>query len=525
MNEETILGIDLGTTRCAVAYINTHGKPEIIPNLEGERITPSVISFEEDGTPIVGEEALNQAVIYPERVVRFIKREMGNPSYQYKLDGKEYMPEVLSALILKKLKSDAEKRLGKDINKAVITVPAYFKDAQREATRQAADIAGLELIRILNEPTAAALAYGLDKEENQTILVYDFGGGTFDVTIMAFNNHEFKVIATDGDHQLGGSDIDKILLDYLAEDFLDVHGVDLRDQPHTLQDLWDKAEVAKKDLTMRTSTKLALALGDKTLSINLDRDDFNDLIEGLIDKTKQIMAKVIQDAKMDWSNIDKILLVGGSSRIPVVREMIQEVTGKEPVKDINPDECVALGAAIQTAVSAESTTSKSEEQSSENNSKPVIKSADGEVIDLRVVDVASHSLGIKAKASSESQYINSIIIPRLTPIPCEMTKVYMTSEDNQTRVEFDVLQGEDEDPRSPNVDRIGKAGLRNLPPHKVGELMIEVTLKYNADGIIEVIAREQKSGQVSRESIMQKSGNLAQDIVEAEKKKVAEIDL
>ena len=525
MSEEIIVGIDLGTTFSAIAYVNSYGKPEIIPNLEGERTTPSVIFFEEDdGTPIVGQTAFNQAITNPERTVRFVKRQMGNPSFRFNVDGEDYLPETLSAIILKKLKNDAEERLGKEIKRAVISVPAYFKDAQREATKQAAEIAGLEVIRIINGPTAAALAYGLDKEEDQTILIYDFGGGTFDVTILKVAGREFTVLATDGDPQLGGSDVDAVLVKYLAEDFKEVHNIDLREHPHTNQDLWQKAEITKKDVGLKNSVKIVLSHGEKTARLDLDRDDFEDLIEDLINKTETYMEKVIEDAKMDWSDIDKIILVGGSSRIPAVQKMIKRVTGKEPVKDTNPDECVALGAAIQAVVATKETPKDSNVKKSTEET-PYLKSDKGEIIDLVINEVASHSLGIRVKSAQTGKYINSIIIPRLTQIPCEKTKIYGTSEDNQSRVEFDVLQGEDEDPRSPDVDRIGKAGLKNLPSHKAGELKIEVTLKYTADGIIEVVTREQMSGQVSRESIMQKSGILADDIVEASKQKLEAMEI
>jgi molecular chaperone DnaK len=524
MSEEVIVGIDLGTTFSAIAYINSYGKPEIIPNLEGERTTPSVIFFEEDGTPIVGQIAFNQAITNPERTVRFVKRDMGNPSFRFNVDGKDYLPETLSAIILKKLKNDAEERLGKEIKKAVISVPAYFKDAQREATKQAAEIASLEVVRIINEPTAAALAYGLDKEEDQTILIYDFGGGTFDVTILRVTGREFTVLATDGDPQLGGSDVDALLVKYLAEDFREVHDVDLRDQPHTHHDLWQKAEITKKDVGLRPSVKVVLSHGGNTASVNLDRDDFEDLIEDLINKTETYMEKVIQDANLDWSEIDKIILVGGSSRIPAVQKMIKRVTGKEPVKDTNPDECVALGAAIQAVVSTKDSPSESNEKKT-NQKEPELKSEKGETIDIIINEVASHSLGIRAKSAQTGKYVNSIIIPRLTQIPCEKTKIYGTYEDNQSRVEFDVLQGEEDDPHSPNVDRIGKAGLKNLPPHKAGELKIEVTLKYTADGTIEVVTREQMSGQVSRESIMQKSNILSDEIVALEKQQLETMEI
>jgi molecular chaperone DnaK len=504
LSEEVIVGIDLGTTFSAIAYVNAYGKPEVIPNREGDRTTPSVIFFEPDGTPIVGKEARHQALVDPRRAVRFIKREMGNPSFRFNVNGQDYFPEDLSALILKKLKADAEAYLGKPVKKAVISVPAYFKDAQRECTRQAGKIAGLVVIRIINEPTAAALAYGLDKAEgNQTILVYDFGGGTFDVTVMRVEGQRFTILATDGDSHLGGKDIDERLVDYFAEEFMRAYWMDLRQEPHTLQDLWDKAEIAKKDLSFRNQLAVTLATGDKALRVDIDRELFDELTHDLIARTEACMQRVIQSAGLTWDQIDTILLAGGSSRIPAVKEMIKRVTGKDAARNMNPDECVAMGAAIQAVVSM---MEKGEQES------PLEGAAD-----IVVQDVASHSLGVKALSSDKTRYVNSIIIPKHTPIPCERTRTYVTGEDNQPRVEIEVLQGEDEDPNSPNVQLIGKAGLRNLPPHKAGELVIEITLRYDADGVIEVVAKELKSGQKTREVVMQKTNILSEDVLEERK--------
>lgn len=508
--EETIVGIDLGTTFSALAFINQYGKPEIIPNREGERTTPSVIFFDEGGSPIVGSEARNQAIIDPRRTVRFVKREMGNPSFRFNIDGKDYFPEDLSAMILRKLKNDAEAFLGKEINKAVISVPAYFKDAQREATRQAGQIAGLEVVRILNEPTAAALSYGLDKAAgDQTILVYDFGGGTFDVTIMAIKGNEFNILATDGDAKLGGKDIDGRLVEYFAEEFLKEHGIDLRTEPHTHQDLWDKAEIAKKDLSFRNNLAVTLSAGGKTLRIDIDQDKFIELIEDLIKLTEDCMVRVMKAANLDWREIDIILLAGGSSRIPAVREMIKRISEKDAAKDINPDECVAMGGAIQAIITTI-------EKEGDSTATPLSGG-----VDIVVQDVAAHSLGVKALSPDLNKYINSIIIHRFTTIPCEKTRMYATSEDNQNKVEIEVLQGEDEDPRSPEVNLVGKVQLKNLPPHKAGELKIEVTLRYNVDGVIEVVAKELKSGQMIREVVMQKAGELSSDIL-TEKRELLE---
>jgi molecular chaperone DnaK len=502
MNEEIIVGIDLGTTFSAISYVNQYGKPEIISNREGERTTPSVIYFEDDGNPIVGTIARNQAIISPRRTVRFIKREMGNSSFRCNIDGKDFFPEVLSAIILKKLKRDAEEALGREIFKAVISVPAYFKDAQREATKQAGKIAGLEVVRILNEPTAAALAYGLHSgNSEQVILVYDFGGGTFDVTIMKIKEKEFTILGTDGHSQLGGKDIDARLVEHFAEEFQREHSIDLRIEPHTLQDLWDKAEIAKKDLSFRNNIMVTLAAGDKTLRVDLERDHFDVLIEDIIQQTEDCMKKVIQSANLAWDDIDTILLAGGSSRVPAVREMIKRVTGKDVAKDMNPDECVALGAAIQAVV-----------VTMEKEGIDKIPPLEG-AVDIVIHDVASHSLGVKALSPDHKKYINSIIIPRLTPIPCQKSRSYATSEDDQKHVLIEVLQGEDEDPRSPEVHLVGKAGLKDLPSHLAGELVIEITISYTLDGLIEVVAKELKSGKTTREVVMQKSGVLRDDIL------------
>lgn len=516
MIDEIIVGIDLGTTFSAIAYVNQHGKPEIIPPREGgdARTTPSVIYFDEDGNPIIGMEARNQAMVEPRRTVRFVKREMGNSSYRFNVDGKEYLPEDLSAHILKKLKSDAEATLNREIKKAVISVPAYFKDAQREATRQAGEIAGLEVIRIVNEPTAAALAYGMEKVEgSQTILVYDFGGGTFDVTLMNVRGQEFTIIASDGDAQLGGKDIDARLVEYFSEEFLSEHGIDLRLEPHTHHELWDRAEKAKKDLALRDNLQVILAVGEKTLRVDIDREQFLERIGDLIQQTEACMNRVIKASGMSWEQVDKILLAGGSSRIAAVKEMIKRVTGKEAARDMNPDECVAMGAAIQAVVAT-----------IEKEGVGAAPPLEGGV-DIVVHDVASHSLGVKALSSDLKAYINSIIIPRFTQIPCTRTKIYTTNEDNQERVEIEVLQGEDENPRSPEIHLIGKTGLRNLPQHNAGELLIEVTLSYNADGVIEVVAKELKSGQMNREVVMKKAGTLSPEMIEERKEELDRVNV
>jgi molecular chaperone DnaK len=500
-DEQIIVGIDLGTTFSAIAYVDQYGKPVVIANREGHRTTPSVIYFDGEN-PIVGIEASRMAVIEPKRTVECIKREMGNSSYRFNVDGKDYFPEDLSAMILRKLKIDAEAVLGHSVEKAVISVPAYFKDSQREATKQAGKIAGLDVIRILNEPTAAALAYGLDKGMgSQVILVYDFGGGTFDVTLMKVENREFTILATDGESKLGGRDIDARLVDWLAEEVLRERGVDLRLDPRAKQDLWDKAEIAKKELSSREGVSPVLMVGDKPLRVDLDRASFEEMIQDLIQRTRECMVRALAAANLTWSGVDTILLAGGSSRIPAVKSMIAVVAGKDAARDMNPDECVAMGAAIQGVVSV-----------TESAGAAAAPSLVGGA-DIVVRDVTSHSLGVRALSADRKKYVNSILIPRNTLIPCERKKTFATNEDNQSRVEIEVLQGDDEDPRSPEVQLIGKAGLKNLPPHKAGDLVIEVSLKYDIDGVIEVAASELMSGQTVREVVMQKSGLLSEDIL------------
>ncbi|TCS94269.1 Hsp70 family protein [Hazenella coriacea] len=508
MSHDLVVGIDLGTTFSAIAYINSYGKSEIIPNREGERTTPSMIFFEHDGTPVVGREARNLAMTDPTRVVQFLKREMGNPSYRFNIDGRDYFPEDLSAMLLKKLKNDAEEYLGKEIKKVVISVPAYFKDAQRECTKQAGQIAGLEVLRIINEPTAAALAYGMGRSEHskQYVMVYDFGGGTFDVTLMKINGNRFEILATIGDSHLGGKDVDEGIVNYLAQEFIDTYGIDLRKDRRSRQDLWDKAEIAKRDLSFRNQLALTLVHKDQALRVDLDRQSFGELIHDVVTKTEDYMNKVLEATQLEWKDVDTILLAGGSSRIPVVQDMIKRVTGKEAARTLNPDECVAMGAAIQSFILTEDEC----ENRVSNELTDTLKR-------LVIKDIASHSLGVKALTADQSSFVNSIIIPRYTTLPVERTRYYATSEDNQQKVEIEVLQGEHEDPNSPEIDLIGRVQITDLPPHKAGELVIEVTLKYDLNGVIEVVATEQKSGKVIREVVMQKSGSLSKEIIEERK--------
>ena len=330
---------------------------------------------------------------------------------------------------------------------------------------------------------------------------------------MEIKGKEFNILASGGDAQLGGKDIDGLLVEYFAEEFLREHTVDLRTEAYTHQDLWEKAEIAKKDLSFRNSVTPILSLEDKTLRVDLDRETFDDLIEDVVQQTEDCLQSVIKSAGLDWSSINTVLLAGGSSRIPAVKEMIERVTGKAATRDMNPDECVAMGASIQAILAIQ-----------EKDGKTSTNDVEG-ISDIVVHDIATHSLGVKALASDHKTYINSIIIPKFTRIPCEKAKIYATGEDNQKKVEIEILQGEDENPKSPEVEFIGKAGLKNLPPHKAGDLLIEVTLKYNADGVIEVVAKELQSGQTNREIVMQKASGLSDEIIEEKRKILTEHDL
>ncbi len=486
-----VIGIDLGTTNSCVAVLEG-GDPVVITNSEGARTTPSVVSFSKNGERLVGETAKRQAVTNPERTIASIKRHMGE-NYTVTIDGKNYTPQDISAMTLSKLKADAEAYLGGPVTEAVITVPAYFTDSQKQATKDAGRIAGLDVKRIINEPTAAALAYGLDKEDtNQKVLVYDLGGGTFDVSVMELGDGVFEVLATNGNNKLGGDDFDEKLLNYMADEFAKENGIDLRQDKMALQRLKEAAEKAKKELSSATTTNVNLPFitvnqnGPLHMNMDITRAKFDQLTEDLVNATIEPMRKAMADAGVTNNDIAKVILVGGSTRIPAVQEAVKRITGKEPFKGVNPDECVAIGAAIQAGVLT------------------------GEVNDILLLDVTPLSLSIETLGGVATK-----LIERNTTIPTKKSQIFSTAADNQTAVDIHVMQGERE--MASGNTTLGRFQLTGIPPAPRGIPQIEVTFDIDANGIVNVSAKDLGTGK-SQQITITSSTKLSEDEINAKVK-------
>ena len=483
-----VIGIDLGTTNSVVAVMEG-GEPTVITNPEGSRLTPSVVGFTKDGERLIGQLAKRQAVSNPDRTIASIKRHMGEVDYKVNIDGKSYTPPEISAMILQKLKGDAEKYLGETVTQAVITVPAYFNDSQRQATKDAGKIAGLDVLRIVNEPTAAALAYGLDKGENGTILVFDLGGGTFDVSILNLDDGMFQVVATNGNTHLGGDDFDNAVMNWMVEEFKKSNGIDLSQDKMAAQRLKEAAEKAKIELSSMTSTNINLpfitadASGPKHLDLTLTRAKFDELTADLVEATVEPTRKAMADAGLSASEIDKIILVGGSSRIPAVQEAIRKYFGKEPSHGVNPDECVAVGAAIQAGI-----------LSGELNDKNIV-----------LLDVTPLSLGIETLGG-----ICTRMIERNTAIPTSKSQVFSTAADNQPAVTIRVFQGERE--MAADNKLLGTFELTDIPPAPRGVPQIQVTFDIDSNGIVHVSAKDLGTGKEQNITIKSDSGMSKEDI-------------
>ena len=480
------IGIDLGTTNSVVAVMEG-GKPTVIANAEGSRTTPSIVGFSKTGERLVGQLAKRQAILNPDRTIASIKREMGT-DHKVTIDGKAYTPQEISAMILRKLADDASKYLGEKITSAVITVPAYFNDSQRQATKDAGKIAGLDVLRNVNEPTAASLAYGLDKKANEKVLVFDLGGGTFDVSILEVGEGVFEVLSTSGDTRLGGDDFDEKVMNYLSDEFKKVEGIDLRNDKQAMQRLKEAAEKAKCELSTVIETNINLpfitadANGPKHLDLTLTRAKFEDLCHDLLERCKKPVQQAIDDAKLSASQLDEVVLVGGSTRTPAVQKLVKDITGKEPNQSVNPDEVVAVGAAIQASILA------------------------GEIKDIVLLDVTPLTLGIETLGG-----VMTPLVPRNTTIPVSKSQVFSTADDNQTAVDVHVLQGER--PMGRDNKSLGMFRLDGIPPAPRGLPQVEVTFDIDANGIVNVSAKDKATNKEQKITITNTS-NLNKDEVD-----------
>lgn len=480
------IGIDLGTTNSVVAVMEG-GKPTVIANAEGSRTTPSIVGFSKTGERLVGQLAKRQAILNPDRTIASIKREMGT-DHKVTIDGKDYSPQEISAMILRKLADDASKYLGEKITSAVITVPAYFNDSQRQATKDSGKIAGLDVLRIVNEPTAASLAYGLDKKTNEKVLVFDLGGGTFDVSILEVGDGVFEVLSTSGDTRLGGDDFDEKVMNHLCEEFKKVEGIDLRNDKQAMQRLKEASEKAKCELSTVVETNINLpfitadANGPKHLDLTLTRAKFEDLCHDLLERCKKPVEQAINDAKLNASQLDEVVLVGGSTRIPAVQKLVKDITGKEPNQSVNPDEVVAVGAAIQASILA------------------------GEIKDIVLLDVTPLTLGIETLGG-----VLTPLVPRNTTIPVSKSQVFSTADDNQTAVDVHVIQGER--PMAKDNKSLGMFRLDGIPPAPRGLPQVEVTFDIDANGIVNVSAKDKATNKEQKITITNTS-NLNKDDVD-----------
>ena len=500
-----VVGIDLGTTYSAIAVVNEHGRAEIIPNREGERITPSVILFDGE-SPLVGSIAKRSAAASPDDVIQFIKRQMGNPAFVFPTEHGDISPEEASAVILKRLAEDASTMLGETITDAVITVPAYFNDAQRKATMDAGEIAGLNVLRIINEPTAAALAYGIDKAaEPQTVLVYDLGGGTFDVTIMRLGNGKIEVLSTGGDKNLGGFDWDNETMNHLNEEFQRQGGTDLLEDAPLALDLREKAEIAKKTLSSRDKTNVFLSAGGKNATIPLTLETFQQITAPLVSRTQDIMEVVLDDANLNWTDLDKILLVGGSTRMRAVHELIERVTGKKPSLELHPDEVVAIGAALQAALL-------------EATKAGGLRSAAGSLAIVEIEDVTSHSMGVVAVNEHREEH-NSVILKRNTKIPSKVSELYSTVVDNQTELQVQITLGDGDS--LDEVEILGESTMP-IPPYPAGA-PVEVRFQYDVNGVVEVEVFDRTADKLLGTMAIERRANKTEEEVRQLKQKLKSV--